>query len=70
MTYEREMPTHDSTVHKCSHLTGYTAVPVWEGAVIYPRASVRLDKVNHLGSKGQVRHSGCRPELPICPRNR
>lgn len=63
------MTTNDSAVHKRGLLTCRAAVPVWEGTVVYPGANVRLDEVDHLGSKRLVRHGGCRPELPICPRN-
>ena len=61
MTYDRKMTTDDSTVHKRGHLASRAAVPVWKGTVIYPRANVRLDEVDHLSSKGLVRQGGCRP---------
>ena len=60
------MTTDDSSVLKRGHFTVLTVVPVWEGTVVYPRASVFLDECDHGCAKGCVREGGCRPELPIC----
>ena len=60
------MATNDGPVLKCDHLPVLTAVPVWEGVGVQPRASVFLDERDHGGSEGLVRQGCCRPELPIC----
>ena len=65
-TYKSEMATNDCSVLKRDHLTVLAAVPVWEGAIVYFRASVFLDERDHGGPEGFIRQGGCRPELPIC----
>ena len=61
------MTTNDGSVLKRGnrHLAILAAVPVWEGTVVYPRASIFLDERDHGCSKDFVRDGGCRPELPI-----
>ena len=61
------MASNDTTVLKRSPLTVLTTVPVREWLVIYPRAGIFFDELDDRGSKGPIRHSGCCPEVPICP---
>ena len=59
------MTTNDSPVLGRNHLPLLAVVPIWEGPIVYPRASVILHSRNHGVSKGSVRKGGCCPELPI-----